>query len=341
MPRPWKTIRESVNRRKVATVLKAVFVRLMLLGHSVLGAWRVVETLADDRYWLLTVPCGCLLTETLYSVTRHGGLERKWFSLCFLFYLLGILPAIWILELNLINNYSAVQKSTEQTTGHDVNTTANTAAVIREELFDISSHPWVVIIQESLVYLLVFGRWFLPRGEVSRTALSDLLIRYLGMASDIMGIFALFDEKEVRVRSGLTYAVLTIWSLSFVQFVPVLVSAQSYTSPSNKWITRNCGEHFVEVVVTCLALCLQDGPFLILRLYIMLHIQLVTYSILFFVIKNIVVILLIVYKLSILCLQLPGCYEEKGTLVKVINVDIDNHVTHSTSSVHDPAHFYI
>lgn len=193
-----------------------------------------------------------------------------------------------------------------------------------DELFELEDTTWIVLIQESLVYLIVFGRWMLPRAEVSRAALSDLLLEYLAMASDIMELYAIFDEDVIQSNLGATYAILTIWSISFIQFVPVLVYKHKYRhlhSNRMKRIMRACGDYFSEVVVTLTSILLQDGPFLCLRLYIMIRFELVTYSLVFFVLKNVVAVLLLMYRLVILCVRLPCCYYEEGEVVDVETVD--------------------
>ena len=194
---------------------------------------------------------------------------------------------------------------------------------------DLEETTWIVIIQESLVYILVFGRWWLPRGEVSREALSDLLLEYLAIASDIMELYAIFDEDIVQRDLGLTYAILVLWSISFFQFVPVLVHKKKYQhleSRRMKKITRACGDFFSQIVVTCLSIFLQDAPFLCLRLYIIIHFNLVTYSLIFFVLKNIVTLMLLFYRLTILCIRLPCCYFDDFEIVGVSAVDFSSPV---------------
>mgnify|MGYP000042987527 CR=1 FL=1 len=189
---------------------------------------------------------------------------------------------------------------------------------------NLGDTTWIVIIQESLVYLIVFGRWILPRANVSRKDLSDLLLEYLAMASDIMELYALFDEDAVQENLGLTYAILSVWCISFMQFIPVLVHKQKKDGKISSRmlkIKHSCGEHFPEVVVTCTSILLQDMPFLCLRLYIIIQLRLVTYSLVFFALKNVVSNLLLIYRLTVLCVRLPCCYKAHQQLEKVESVD--------------------
>ena len=183
------------------------------------------------------------------------------------------------------------------------------------ELPPADNELWLIIVQESLIYLLVFGRWLLPRRNVSRDFLADLLLEFLAIASDIMELLAVFDEPTVRSHRLLTYWVMGVWSASFIQFVPVLAHKRMYRrlrNPQMKACTRACGEHFVELVYTCMSIFLQDGPFLVLRLYIMIRLRLITYSLVFFVLKNIVTLLLLFYRMGLMCFQLP-CNKRQRT----------------------------
>ena len=185
---------------------------------------------------------------------------------------------------------------------------------------------WLIIIQEALIYLLVLGRWLLPRRNASRGFLADLLLEFLAIASDIMELLAVFDEPTVRTHRLLTYWVIGVWSASFIQFIPVLAHKRMFRRlkrPQLKACTTACGEHFVEVVYTCMSIFLQDGPFLVLRLYIMIRLRLITYSLVFFVLKNIVTILLLFYRLGLMCYQLP-CYRRRKTKLRenVIKIPI-------------------
>jgi hypothetical protein len=140
-----------------------------------------------------------------------------------------------------------------------------------------------------------------------------------------MELFALFDDDVIRGSPALTYSILSVWSLSFLQFVPVLYhqgSFRSMTGEKHGWITRNCGSYFAEVVITAMAISMQDGPFLIMRVYIIVGFNFVSYSLVFFLIKNIVVIILLLYRMTILCVKLPCCYRTQTVFVEPISLDL-------------------
>ena len=174
----------------------------------------------------------------------------------------------------------------------------------------LNGEVWAIIIQESLIYLLVFCRWLLPRGQVSRAFLADLLLEFLAIASDIMELLAIFQEKEVKMSLNLNYVILAVWSASFIQFIPVLMNKRSFRhirNPRVGCLTRVFGDSFVELVVTCMSIFLQDLPFLVVRLYVIIQLQIITYSLIFFLLKNFVTLLLLFYRLVIVIHKSPGC----------------------------------
>lgn len=53
-------------------------------------------------------------------------------------------------------------------------------------IIDVEPKQWVALIEQSLLFLLILGRWMLPKGKISRDELSQLLLVYIGMAADII-----------------------------------------------------------------------------------------------------------------------------------------------------------
>lgn len=53
-------------------------------------------------------------------------------------------------------------------------------------MIDVEPKQWVALIEQSLLFLLILGRWMLPKGKISRDELSQLLLVYIGMAADII-----------------------------------------------------------------------------------------------------------------------------------------------------------
>ena len=154
----------------------------------------------------------------------------------------------------------------------------------------------------------------MPKGEVTHDELSQLLFVYIGIASDIMELLVLFEEDYVIQDEFLTYIILGIWSLSLFQFALVLTVTKGskhravgisrtvkerYRPEGEEEDKKACKCCETEVWSILTAMLMQDGPFLAIRLYVMIKNQNLSYSILFFTFKNFLIISMQLYRLGV------------------------------------------
>jgi hypothetical protein len=57
---------------------------------------------------------------------------------------------------------------------------------------------WASVLEQGFLFILILGRWILPRGKLTRDQLSQLLFVYIGSGSDVMELFIIFEEPEIR-----------------------------------------------------------------------------------------------------------------------------------------------
>lgn len=284
--------------KKVVALLQAIAVRLCLCLHFVLVVWRVTVSWGN-HFWPLAAAIAPFVLESIYTLVRRRGIEWKWFSPCFFFYMAATLPGIWLLEIHRTNTFQAANS-----------THLESLAISGLEIpLRLSADTWVLVVEELMLYLMILGRWVLPRGEVGREQLSQLLFAFIGISSDIMELFSLFDEDMIRHNTEVTYALLGVWSWSIVQFSLTFHAAHKprrarglRLAPPEKdpHLEIRHAVIRVELMASILSLFMQDGPFLVLRLYCMVTYNLITYSLVFFTAKNVLVILLLLYKITIL-----------------------------------------
>ncbi|KAL5018642.1 hypothetical protein ScPMuIL_004364 [Solemya velum] len=310
-----KRRRVSKTKEYLSVVLKATAVRLILICHNAVAVWQVVVLWDSWKFWILAMGNFFILGEGVYIVMERDGIEQRWYSLWMVIYLVITMPVMWLLELGKFQLYdgSNTAPNVTNSTALPGSSTKTITAVTYDSVFfgvvNVNSENWIVITQEIMIYLLFLGRWILPRGGVSRVALAEILMEYLAMGTDIMEFFSIFEIPEVRTDSNLTYAVLTIWTLSFLQFIPVVLyrrNSKKLTIPRCVKLNEKCGDHLADFLVTLMTFFLQDGPFLVIRLYVIARFSVVTYSLAFFVVKNILVILVLCYRTLILCSVVSG-----------------------------------
>lgn len=70
----------------------------------------------------------------------------------------------------------------------------------------------------------------LPKGDLTRDQLSQLLLVYIGTAADIIEFFDSFKEEKIAGEPILVYLTLGIWAWSLMQFTIVLTATKSRKS---------------------------------------------------------------------------------------------------------------
>uniref|UniRef100_A0A914YD86 Transmembrane protein 26 n=1 Tax=Panagrolaimus superbus TaxID=310955 RepID=A0A914YD86_9BILA len=166
------------------------------------------------------------------------------------------------------------------------------------------------LLEQLLLIILIIGRWLLPKGKISREQLSQILLAYLAMSSDIVEFFDVFKERPVYSDKFVQYVVLSAWTLSLLQFPFVLtlsrarkmrVAITDEVFVNNKKRTNAWQAVYdIDLWAILLANSLQDIPFLAVRLYLFSQHGLLTYTMAFFICKNVLIIALQTYRAFVL-----------------------------------------
>ncbi|RZB38981.1 transmembrane protein 26, partial [Asbolus verrucosus] len=185
-------------------------------------------------------------------------------------YLASIVPAIWLLELDKVDRRLRVKEETFNLTSTTNLKEINSLIGVQIKLPDIplSTETWITLIEQFLMLILIIGRWMLPKGDLTRDQLSQLLLVYIGTAADIIEFFDSFKDDKIASE-------------------PILVLLTS-----NSCCT-------IDVWGIALNITLQDAPFLVFRLLLITHFQIISYMNVFFTCKNTLVILLQLYRLYV------------------------------------------
>ncbi|CAF1147572.1 unnamed protein product [Rotaria magnacalcarata] len=320
-------------------ILKATIMRVIFALHATIAIVRIVVTKGD--YWYLLNMCGVnfLLIELIITIVKRKGKEPKWFSPCFFLYICTMIPPIWFLEINRINVKLGVVPI-NQTEGDELtsmiekglilktNLNDKTDLVIRKNLLSLSIDDWAVVIEVTFLMIIIVGRWMLPKGKISRSALSQLLLVYLSLASDMIDLLSIFQEDKVIRNKGMVYSTLAIFSWSTLQFCLNLVATrgrnfhaeidppnqnldhqhkkklrQKGINPIRIFCQKLCSSELPSIFITIL---MQDLPFLTVRLIAVIHFKVHSYTIIFFTSKNFLILFLQFYRLWSICMEHIG-----------------------------------
>ena len=174
---------------------------------------------------------------------------------------------------------------------------------------------WTKLLEQSMMFVLILCRWVLPRGHIDRHSLSQLLIMYSAISADILDFTDMFQVKEISTNKFYMKIGLSVWSWSMVQFTLVVTTAFGFRPKTSlqenqrlsaavraSWDRSEAASIFMIFVM-------QDGPFLVVRLYTILNIPLSDYyTIFFFSLKNMLTLFLGLFRLMVLfhCISREG-----------------------------------
>lgn len=179
---------------------------------------------------------------------------------------------------------------------------------------ELDPENWVAGLEQTMLIVLVLGRWLMPKGDMSRDQLSQLLMVYVGLGADILDIFDTFKEPEVKTNRAVVIVGLALFSWALMQFPLVLTQTQSSLGkplqgapgalcPGAPAALTSCCSS--EVWSLLLTVGLQDGPFLIYRLYLMAQEQVLNQLMIFFTCKNILIVILELYRIFVVQCEQP------------------------------------
>ncbi|CAF3437890.1 unnamed protein product [Rotaria sp. Silwood1] len=235
------------------------------------------------------------------------------------FYLCTVIPSVWFLELDLAerrSNFNVTQAlGLIPVAQGSINLDSEDTLPLVP--WKIPAEMWTQIVEQTLLLVLIIGRWLLPVGKtMTRDQLSQLLLVYIGTAvliADIIELFEAFKEPGVQRNLTIVHLILVAWSVSLMQFTLVVTSTKSRKNRSGGFKQTDPKELekcfnwrlFWETELWALSttILLQDGPFLCLRLGLIIHYKIISQSNIFFTTKNFLVVLLQLYRVCVIIIE--------------------------------------
>ncbi|XP_008291562.1 transmembrane protein 26 [Stegastes partitus] len=295
----------------------AIITRALFIFVSLAGVWRVTWVKKDPNYWFLTFLFLPLVAEMIITLKRRKGKDYKWFSPPIFLFLISIIPSIWLLELHhqqdkasdpqckRLDSWENLRRviTVNETQGN--HTYHNYFKNIDQVLSSVCSNDWILALHQILLILLIVGKWLLPLGGgVTRDELSQLLLIFVGTAADILEFTSetLSDVKENSPQ--LVYIILAVWTWSMLQFplhLAVVNSKKDSEGDEGVQEASLLSKHSTDIWSIVEALFIQDGPFLVVRLTVMTYFEVFHQMLIFFAIKNFLVVILNMYRLAVIC----------------------------------------
>ncbi|XP_076833703.1 transmembrane protein 26 [Brachyhypopomus gauderio] len=293
----------------------AVITRSLFILVSLIGVWRVTQVKNENLYWLLTFLYVPLVVEMIITLRRRKGQDYKWFSPAILFFLISIIPSIWILQLHQSKpsdlqckkldsweNIVSMVETFNRTRGN------HTLKGVEHLLSSVCANDWILALHQVLLILLIIGKWFLPLGGgVTRDELSQLLLIFVGTAADILEFTSETLSDVKHLHSKLEYIILGVWTWSMLQFplhLAVVTSRPGEPCEAEGEVVHKkslLARHSTDIWNIVESLFIQDGPFLVVRLTVIIYFKIFHQMLVFFTIKNLLVVILNLYRVVVIC----------------------------------------
>lgn len=208
----------------------------------------------------------------------------------------------------------------------------------------LSVDDWVVATEVTFLMIIIIGRWLLPKGKITRSALSQLLLVYLSLASDMIDLLSIFQEDKVIANMSMVYSTLSVFSWSTFQFCLNLVATRGRnfrSEPQDAPVvtTPEPAVDLIPIPTACqhlygselpsifITILMQDLPFLIVRLIAVIHFQVQSYTTIFFTCKNFLILFLQCYRLWSICMEHVDEEVEEEQLPSALTLPRENSLT--------------
>lgn len=184
-------------------------------------------------------------------------------------------------------------------------------------------------VEVTFLMIIIVGRWLLPKGKISRSALSQLLLVYLSLASDMIDLLSIFQEDKVIRNYDMVFSTLAVFSWSTFQFTLSLIASRGRTfrvendnqtqdlllnskkRRSNNRIKSTCQRLTTsELPSIFITILMQDLPFLVIRFIAVIHFEVHSYTTIFFTCKNLLILILQFYRLWSICIEHIDQFEQ-------------------------------
>ncbi|XP_071963898.1 transmembrane protein 26-like [Antedon mediterranea] len=291
----------AMRKHDWVNILRGLVARLLFTGHVVICAKQYSQVLCDTKAWFMLILLAIIYAEFILLIVLRRGKEWKWFLLSILCYLLTVVPTLWILEIRSLK--ILVDGMNNNSCGNDSKISNETSTILGLQM---THQEWSVTLQQILLFVLIIGRWILPRGPVTSDQISQLLLIQIGIGADILEFSTEgLRLPEVQAQSSVVYVILAVWTASLFQFTLCLTLRKRRKPRANvkgfqkfkSFAGMCCATEVWSIVVTS---SLQDGPFLLVRIYLISIQETQNQLLIFFMLKNILVLLLQCYRLWVL-----------------------------------------
>lgn len=269
-----------MKKKSSHRVFRALLARILCLLHMGLSIFTLYSVKKDFVYLLPIIGAIFLIFETGIIVVIFQGKEpTRWFSTAFFIYVVTIVPCYWLLEIENIR---------KALTGAGMRDYVITRDQLTGDIVSNIKIIWSKVELQIFFALIIFIRWLIPKSSLSHQGLSELLFKYFAISCDMLDFLTILQDITLIKYEYLVYWTLSTWSWSTVQFfvfVPTYEDAEK-------------NEFFAYITNSFLGVLFLDLPYLAVRIAAIFSFGSHNYNSYFFASKNVVMILLQVFRIK-------------------------------------------
>ncbi|XP_054758102.2 uncharacterized protein LOC129264278 [Lytechinus pictus] len=215
---------DSIQKR---FLIQGVMVRVILLAHSFFIFYAALAHVHVAAYICICIVYAAIsTTEGIIMYKIRGFSQKKWICTSTALYTMSVIPAIWTIHITMLNK--------REREGYDA-CLQNYSACYSHPVYDQQIHndttmPFVAktyreyerlttVVEYSVVFVLIFCRWLLPRDNFTREKVAQLLLVLVGAGEDIVEFVAvIITNGHFGCSRAITTIVLLLWSIAVFQF---------------------------------------------------------------------------------------------------------------------------
>ncbi|XP_038073815.1 transmembrane protein 26-like [Patiria miniata] len=304
--------------------VQASLVRVAFLFHGLAGIGILVYFTQSPLYFVMALGILLFMLELVTTLRYNEKGEWRWFIPAVLLYLVLVVPVVWITELGLLDFRVALNVTgsgscpsrfiiLDTVDEHCKHVFEDAVGGVTQKQLDKYNfgQTFSTLFQQSFMLILILGRWLLPKGGMTRDELSQLLLIYVAMAADMLEFsIETLRLSEIACEKLIYKAILAVWSWSLIQFsfgqtvakqrsrrlISSVVDRQAGGPPVN-CVTYLCGSEIWALLVDVI---LQDGPYLVIRTYLIIEYRITDTILIFFALKNLLLVIMQLYRFAVL-----------------------------------------
>lgn len=267
------------NRRKKTTLIRWFASRLLCSIHLIISISLLLAT-KPFRHLFYVPIIGLSLIILEIIIFSFFKFRYRYTFILLLTYSIFIISTIWLFELFRIKHL--IIQANQQASVEVFSVIYYTPIQTNENFFLYNKYLWSQIQIQAYIFIILILKGLC---ETKDNRL-EIVVKTWTTGLDVLDFISLLNYSKLYSDTRFVYAVLTIWSISCLQFTIDISTIKKML------IKRNYHRLGSILTYSLLSMIITDIPYLIIRLYAIFGVKNHEYTSYFLVLKNIVIITL-------------------------------------------------